>query len=257
MNKDNVISLKQLGEFEDQLTQILRQGAQALIAQAVEAEFAAFLESQADKKLENGHQRIVRHSHLPERCVATGIGSVPVKVPRSRDRQESGDESVKFSSQILPPYVRRSKSIEAALPYLYLKGISSGDFEPVMTALLGKEATGFSADTILRLRKTWQEDMDKWDQRRLESKNYVYMWADGVYLQARLEEEKQCLLVIIGATPEGKKELVGFTDGYRESAQNWRELLLDLKARGLTVAPKLAVGGWRFRFLESVRGDMA
>lgn len=173
MNKDNVICLKQPGEFEDQLTQILRQGAQALIAQAVEAEFATFLEAQADKKLGNGKIRVVRHGHLPERCVATGIGSTPVKVPRSRDRQESGEDSIKFTSQILPPYVRRSKSIEAALPYLYLKGISSGDFEPVMEALLGKGVTGFSADTILRLRKTWQEELDKWDQRRLDGKNQL------------------------------------------------------------------------------------
>lgn len=253
MNKDNVISIKQPGEFADQLTQILQQGAQALIAQAVEAEFATFLEAQADKKLGNGLQRIVRHGHLPERCVATGIGSVPVKVPRSRDRQGADHEdSIKFISQILPPYIRRSKSIEAALPYLYLKGISSGDFEPVMAALLGKEVTGFSADTILRLRKTWQEELDKWDQRRLESKNYVYLWADGVYLQARLEEEKQCLLVIIGATPEGRKELVGFTDGYRESAQSWRELLLDLKARGLAIAPKLAVGDGALGFWKAL-----
>jgi len=252
MNKDNVISLKQPVEFEDQLTQILRQGAQALIVQAVEAEFATFLEAQADKKLDNGKARVVRHGHLPERCVATGLGSTPVKVPRSRDRQVSGEDSIRFISQILPPYVRRSKSIEAALPYLYLKGISSGDFEPVMEALLGKGVTGFSADTILRLRKTWQEELDKWDQRRLESRNYVYIWADGVYLQARLEEEKQCILVIIGATPEGKKELIGFTDGYRESTQSWRELLLDLKARGLAVAPKLATGDGALGFWKAV-----
>lgn len=252
MNKDNVISLKQPREFEDQLTQILRQGAQALIAQAVEAEFATFLEAHTDKKLNNGKARVVRHGHLPQRCVATGIGSVPIKVPRSRDRQGVGEDSVRFISQILPPYVRRSKSIETALPYLYLKGISSGEFEGVMEALLGKGVTGFSADTILRLRRTWQEELDKWDQRRLESKSYVYIWADGVYLQARLEEEKQCILVIIGATPEGKKELVGFTDGYRESAQSWRELLLDLKARGLVIAPKLATGDGALGFWKAL-----
>ena len=232
MNKDNVISLKQPGEFEDQLTQILRQGAQSLITHAVETELAAFLQAQADKKLPDGKARLVRHGHLPERMICTGLGAIPVKVPRSRDRQGAGEDSIKFTSQILPPYVRRTKSIEAALPYLYLKGISSGDFESVMTVLLGKGVTGFSADTILRLKKSWQEDLDKWPQRRLESKNYVYIWADGFYLQARLEDEKQCLLVIIGATPEGKKELIGFTDGYRESSQSWRELLLDLKARG-------------------------
>lgn len=253
MSKDNVICLKQPGEFEDHLTQILKRGAHSLIAQAVEAEFAAFLEAQSDKKLSSGKARIVRHGHLPERMMCTGIGSILVKVPRSRDRQGAHEEdSLKFISQILPPYVRRTKSIESALPYLYLKGISSGDFEPVMTALLGKGITGFSADTVLRLRKTWQEELSQWDQRRLDSKNYVYIWADGVYLQARLEDEKQCLLVIIGATPEGKKELIGFTDGYRESAQSWRELLLDLKVRGLSIAPQLAIGDGALGFWKAV-----
>lgn len=243
MKKNNVIEFALPGEFKDQLTEILRQGAQELIFQAVEAEFSAFLACYREDKLEDGRQRVVRHGHLPERKVMTGIGALPVKVLRSRDRKSSkGEASIRFTSELLPPYVRRSKSIESAIPYLYLKGISSGDFTKVMPVLFGKDAVGFSADTVLRLRQQWKEDLKQWDKRRLDSKNYVYLWADGVYFQAPMEHEKQCMLVIIGATPEGKKELVGFRDGYRESTQSWVELLLDLKARGLSVPPKLAIG---------------
>lgn len=253
MDKDNVIDLVQPGEFRDQLTEILKQGAQALVLQAVEAEFAAFLENHSGKQLEDGRKRIVRHGHLPERRIVTGIGSIPVKVPRSRDRQRhKSEESIRFTSQLLPPYVRKSRSVGMALPYLYLKGISSGDFSDVMSVLLGKNAEGFSADTVLRLRKEWKEDYERWTTRRLESKKYVYLWADGVYLQARLEQEKQCILVIIGATPEGKKELVGFMDGYRESTQSWHELLVDLKARGLSVPALLAIGDGGMGFWKAL-----
>lgn len=243
MKKNNVTELVQPGEFKDQLTEILRQGARNLVLQAVEAEFASFLQSHGHEELEDGRKRIVRHGHLPERKVITGIGAIPVKVPRSRDRKANGNEdTIRFASQLLPPYVRRSKSIEAAIPYLYLKGISSGDFSQVMPVLLGKDAVGFSSDTVLRLRLQWKDELTQWNKRRLGSKNYVYMWADGIYFQARMEDDKQCMLVIIGATPEGKKELIGFLDGYRESTQSWRELLLELKARGLDVPPKLAIG---------------
>jgi transposase-like protein len=253
VKKDNVIELIQPGEFKDHLTEVLRRGAQALVLQAVEAEFSAFLESHSGEKLEDGRKRVVRHGHLPERKVVTGIGAIPIKVPRSRDRKSSqAEDAIRFTSKLLPPYVRRSKSIEMALPYLYLKGISSGDFSDVMPVLLGKDVVGFSADTVLRLRKQWKEELDQWNKRRLESKNYVYVWADGVYLQARLDDDKQCILVIIGATPEGKKELVGFIDGYRESSQSWGELLLDLKARGLSIPPKLAIGDGALGFWNAL-----
>jgi putative transposase len=253
MKKDSVVELVQPGEFKDHLTEILRQGAQALVLQAVEAEFAAFLESHSDQKLDDGRKRVVRHGHLPERKVVTGIGPIPVKVPRARDRKgHQAEEAIRFTSQLLPPYVRRSKNVEMALPYLYLKGISSGDFTEVMPTLLGKDAGGFSADSVLRLRKAWKDELNQWKKRRLESKNYVYMWVDGIYFQARLEYDKQCMLVIIGATPEGKKELVGFIDGYRESAQSWSELLLDLKARGLSIPPKLAVGDGALGFWKAL-----
>jgi transposase-like protein len=253
VKKNNLIELIQPGEFKDHLTEVLRQGAQALVLQAVEAEFASFLENHSDEKLEDGRKRIVRHGHLPERKVVTGIGAVPVKVPRARDRKKDPAEApIRFTSKLLPPYVRRSKSIEMALPYLYLKGLSSGDFSEAMPVLLGKDVAGFSADTVLRLRKQWKEELKQWHKRRLDSKNYVYIWVDGVYLQARLDDEKQCILVVIGATPEGKKELVGFIDGYRESAQSWAELLTDLKARGLNIPPKLAIGDGALGFWNAL-----
>jgi putative transposase len=243
MKQNNVIEFAIPGEFKDQLTEILRQGAQRLIFEAVEAEFSLFLEGHDRERLGDGRQRIVRHGHLPERKVVTGMGAIPVRVPRSRDRKAGKDgENIRFTSQLLPPYIRRSQSIESAIPYLYLKGISSGDFTDVMPVLFGRDVVGFSADTVLRLRQQWKEDLQQWDRRRLDKKHYVYLWADGVYFQAPMEHEKQCMLVIIGATPEGKKELVGFTDGYRESTQSWSELLLDLKSRGLCIPPELAIG---------------
>jgi len=250
VTNDNVTKLVQPGAFEDPLTEILRNGARALLAQAVEAEVAAFLDKHGDLKTEDGLQRIVRHGHLPEREVMTGIGPVGVRQPRVRDRGAPAEatERIRFTSTILPPYARRSKSLDVLLPILYLKGISTGDFAEALVALLGKDAPGLSASTISRLKEAWTDDHNRWKRRDLSARRYVYIWADGIYLQARLEDEKQCILVLIGATPEGRKELIGFTDGARESTQDWRELLLDLKRRGLTVAPKLAVadGGLGF-----------
>jgi hypothetical protein len=209
------------------------------LAQAVEAEVADFLGKHADLKTADGHQRVVRHGHLPEREVMTGIGPVAVRQPRVRDREAAtaDPDRIRFSPSILPPYMRRSKSIETLLPILYLKGISTGDFSEALAALLGKDAAGLSASAIGRLKDGWLDEHTAWQKRDLSAKRYVYIWADGIHLQARLEDEKQCILVLIGATPEGRKELVGFTDGARESAQDWRDLLLDLKRRGLEVPP--------------------
>ena len=252
MPNDNVVQLIQPGTIEDQLTEVLRNGARALLAQAIEAEVSEFLGKHADLKTENGHQRVVRHGHLPEREVMTGIGPVAVRQPRVRDREAvvSDPDRIRFSPSILPPYMRRSKSIETLLPILYLKGISTGDFSEALSCLLGKDASGLSASAIGRLKDGWQDDHAAWHKRDLSAKRYVYVWADGIHLQARLEDEKQCILVIIGATPEGRKELVGFTDGARESAHDWRALLLDLRRRGLDVQPELmiadgALGFWK------------
>jgi len=249
---DNVVRLIQPGAFDDQLTEVLRNGARALLAQAVEAEVSGFLDKNAGLKTEDGRARVVRHGHLPEREVMTGIGPVPVKQPRVRDRGAPADDPgrIRFSPTILPPYMRRSKSIETLLPILYLKGISTGDFSEALAALLGKDASGLSATTIGRLKDGWLDEHAQWQKRDLSARRYVYVWADGIHLEARLEDEKQCILVIIGATPEGRKELVGFTDGARESAYDWRELLLDLKRRGLDTQPELmiadgALGFWK------------
>jgi transposase-like protein len=206
----------------------------------------------ADKLTDDGRQRLVRHGHLPEREIMTGIGPVAVRCPRVRDRVGEGSERIRFSSAILPPYARRSKSLEVLIPILYLKGVSTGDFEEALVALLGKDAGGLSASTIGRLKEAWSDEHVRWSKRDLSAKRYVYFWADGIHVQARLQDEAQCLLVIIGATPEGKKELVGLIDGVRESAQSWRELLLDLKRRGLAMAPELAVADGALGFWQAI-----
>ena len=220
MSDANVVKLLQPGSFADPLTEVLRNGARALLAQAIEAEVAEFLAKHADLKTATGLSRVVRHGHLPEREVMTGIGPVGVRQPRVRDRgvAASDGERIRFTPAILPPYARRSRSLEALIPILYLKGISTGDFEEALAALLGKDAAGLSASTIARLKEVWRDEHEHWRKRDLSAKRYVYVWADGIYLEARLEDAKQCILVIIGATPEGRKELLGFTDGARERA---------------------------------------
>jgi putative transposase len=247
----NVFQLCQPGTFADPLTEVLRNGARALLTQAVEAEVAAWLSSHADKLTDDGRQRLVRHGYLPEREIMTGIGPIAVRCPRVRDRGGEGPERIRFSSAILPPYARRSKSLEVLIPILYLKGVSTGDFEEALLALLGKDAGGLSASTIGRLKEVWSEEHTRC-KRDLSAKRYVYFWVDGIHVQARLEDTAQCLLVIIGATPEGKKELVGLIDGVRESTQSWKELLLDLKRRGLSMGPELAVADGALGFWQAI-----
>ena len=227
MSDSNVIKLAQPEAFSDSLTEILRSGARALLTQAIEAEVAEFLAKHADLKTATGQQRVVRHGHLPEREIMTGIGPVAVRQPRVRDREATEGARIRYSPSIVPRYARRSKSLEVLIPILYLKGISTGDFEEALAALVGKDAPGLSASTIARLKEAWTAEHARWQKRDLSAKRYVYCWADGIHLEARLEEQAQCILVIIGTTPEGRKELVGFTDGIRESSQSWRDLLLD------------------------------
>jgi len=234
------------------LTEVLRNGARTLLVQAVEAEVADFLAKHADLKTAGGRQRVVRHGHLPEREIMTGIGAVAVRQPRVRDREVRDGAPVRFTPSILPPYARRSKSLDVLIPMLYLKGVSTGDFEAALAALLGKDARGLSSSTVARLKDVWAEEHARWKTRELSPRRYVYVWADGIHLQARLEDDAQCILVIIGATPEGKKELIGFTDGLRESAQSWRDLLLDLKRRGLSIAPELAVADGALGFWKAL-----
>ena len=252
MTDNNVIKLAQPGTFTDSLTEILRSGAHALLTQAVEAEVAAFLHRHCDLKTDVGRRRVVRHGHLPEREIMTGIGPIGVRQPRIRDREGAAGERIRFNPTILPPYARRTKSLEVLIPILYLKGISTGDFEEALAALVGKDAPGLSASTIARLKEGWTDEHERWLKRDLSMKRYVYFWADGIHLEARLENQAQCILVIIGATLEGKKELIGFTDGMRESAQSWRDLLLDLKRRGLAAAPELAVADGALGFWKAL-----
>ena len=254
MRKDTVVQLRQPGTFsEDPLTEVLRLGARRLLARAVEMEVTTFVEMHADLTDGAGRRRIVRHGYLPEREIQTGIGPVAVRCPRVRDRGggEMGPR-IRFTSSILPPYLRRAKSIEELLPWLYLKGISTGDFSEALAALLGPEAPGLSASTIVRLKEVWQGEMEHWQRRDLSARRYVYFWADGIYFSPRLDD-KQCILVIIGADELGRKELLAIADGYRESAQSWREVLLDLKRRGLAIAPELASGDGALGFWKALR----
>jgi putative transposase len=213
-------------------------------------EVAMLLAQYADRRASQGRQALVRNGYLPERDVQTGIGAVRVKVPRVRDRSGAG---IRFHSALLPPYIRRSKSLEALLPWLYLKGISTGDFSEALQALLGPDAPRLSPAALSRLKQGWQEELMQWQQRDLLGKQYVYFWVDGVYFQTRLAESRHCILVIIGADATGHKEFVGLWDGYRESEQSWKDLLLDLKSRGLAQAPALAIGDGALGFWKALR----
>lgn len=253
-SSSSVVSLRQPDTIDDPLTAVLRSGARRLLAQAIAAEADAFLASMRGMQLADGRDRVVRHGHGPERQVQTGIGPVAVQRVRLRDRgaDEAGAERIRFTSAILPRWARRTRSLDALLPILYLRGVSMGDFQEALAALLGKDAPNLSPSVIARLRGEWEADFARWQRRDLSARRYVYVWADGVYLQARMEPQAECMLVLIGATPEGKKELLGFQVGMRESAQSWRELLVDLKARGLAIAPELATGDGALGFWKAL-----
>ena len=251
MSKNKNIALKKPEEIsEDPLTELLRIGAKRLIADAVEAELQELLSQYAALKNDQGHLQIVRNGYLPERKIQTGIGPVEVKVPKIRDKSGQG---IKFNSTLLPPYLRKTRSIEEVLPWLYLKGISTGDFQEALQALLGRDATGLSASTISRCKQIWEEEHAIWSRRHLENKRYVYIWADGVYFNVRSDDARQCILVIIGVTEQGQKEFIAIEDGYRESEQSWSELLLRIKAQGLKQSPKLAVGDGALGFWKALK----
>jgi putative transposase len=243
-NDIDIIALRQPESVLDPLTEIARDGARRMLAAALRAEADAFVDQHIHEVLPDGRQRVVRHGYGPERSIQTGIGALDVRRPKVRDRAADvqSEKKIRFSSGILPRWARRSKSLDALLPVLYLRGISTGDFQEALCALLGPDAPNLSPGVISRLTGEWQQVYERWQRRDLSARRYVYIWADGVYLQARMEPQAECILVILGATPEGKKELVGFQVGVRESAQSWRELLVDIKARGLSVPPEIAVG---------------
>ena len=237
---------------KDVLTDILREGAQRLLAQAVEAEVGEWIESHRHLTNAAGHRQVVRNGYLPKRTLTTGIGPVEVEQPRVLDRRAAA-EAEPFTSKILPPYLRKTKSIEELIPWLYLKGISTGDFSEALAALVGPEARGLSASTITRLKSVWEDEFQEWNRRSLEGKRYVYLWADGVHFNIRLEEDRQCIRVLMGATADGRKELIAVVDGYRESEQSWKALLLDVQARGLVVDPQLATGDGALGFWKAIR----
>jgi transposase-like protein len=239
------------GGTADPLTEVIRQGARTLLAQAVEAEVAAWIDDHAHVTDEHGHRQVVRNGYAPPRSIVTGVGPVEVTRPRVHDRRPPEDRQ-QFTSAILPPYLRKAKAVEELIPWLYLKGISTGDFGEALQALLGPGCPGLSASTVVRLKQTWEQDFRGWSGRDLTGKCYVYVWADGVHFNVRLEEDRTCILVLMGATPEGQKELIAVQDGYRESEQSWKSLLLDVKQRGLTVDPQLATGDGALGFWKAL-----
>ena len=231
-------------------------GSPADVGQAIEAEVAEWIDARAHLVDEQGRRQVVRNGLLPKRKITTGVGQVEVQQPRVRDRRPA-EQAEPFTSKILPPYLRKTKSIEELIPWLYLKGVSTGDFSEALKALVGPDCPGLSATTVTRLKSVWEEEFQEWNQRSLEGKQYVYVWADGVHFNIRLEEDRQCILVLMGATADGKKELIAVVDGFRESEQSWKGLLLDVKARGLAIDPKLAIGDGALGFWKALQASVS
>jgi putative transposase len=256
MEDDTVVRLPQPGGSvaDDPLLEVLRSGARRMLQQVIEAEVETFLGAHADLEDQRGRRRVVRNGYAPEREIQTGIGPIAVRRPKLRDRGDgTGGEPIRFTSDVLPPFLRRTKNVEELLPWLYLKGVSTGQFEEALTALLGPDAPGLSASTVRRLVATWQQEHERWQDRDLSTRRYVYLWADGVYFTPRLDHDRQCMLVLIGADAAGKKELLAIEDGYRESTQSWRELLLRLRDdNGLAMPPELAIGDGALGFWKAL-----
>jgi putative transposase len=257
MEEDSVVGLPRRGGTveDDPLLAVLREGARQMLSLAIEVEVAAFLAVHADRVDATGRRRLVRHGHAPKRSIQTGIGPIEVRRPRVRDRGADGEsERIRFTSAVLPAYLRRTRNVEELLPWLYLKGISTGQFEEALAVLLGPDAPGLSAATIRRLVSTWQDEHQRWQGRDLRTKRYLYVWADGVYFAPRLEHERQCVLVLIGADANGKKELLALDDGFRESEQSWHELLVRVRdENGLVIDPELATGDGALGFWKAAR----
>jgi putative transposase len=255
MEEDSVVPLPRPGTSvtDDALLGVLREGAKRMLMQAIEAEVEAFLAAHAGLIDEQGRRRLVRNGRAPERQIQTGIGPLEIRRPKVRDRGAADADPIRFTSAVLPAYLRRTKNVEELLPWLYLKGVSTGQFGEALTALLGPEAPGLSAATVRRLTEAWQEEHVRWQRRDLSARRYVYLWADGVYFTPRLEHERQCMLVLIGADASGRKELLAIEDGWRESAQSWRELLLRLRdENGLVLDPELATGDGALGFWQAL-----
>jgi transposase-like protein len=254
--REAAVPLAAVKEFRSELDQFVRWGAQQMLQAAIEAEVEAFLAEHASKRDDQGRRYVVRNGRLPGRLIMTGAGPLEVSQPRVRDNSPEGADRVQFCSKILPPYLRRSQSINELIPWLYLKGISTGDFGDALQALVGDQASGLSAGTVVRLKEQWSAEYEQWCRRDLRGKRYVYLWVDGIHVNVRLEDDagkRQCILVVMGATVDGTKELVAVADGYRESEQSWYELLLDLKQRGMTSDSLLAIGDGALGFWAALR----
>lgn len=238
------------------LDDLAREGAQRMLQTAIEAEVDGFVMQYVDRVDEKGNRLVVRNGYKPRREITTGAGKLQVAQPRVRDNSPDVDQRVKFSSKILPPYLRRSSSVDELIPWLYLRGISTQDMSEALQPLLGENAKGLSANVVVRLKEVWSEEYESWSRRDLSDKHYVYIWADGIHARIRLESQennKQCMLVLMGATADGRKELIAVNDGYRESEQSWYELLIGLKQRGLELAPEVAIGDGALGFWAAVR----
>lgn len=245
MNENN--NIISIDTPENPLQVLLKKGAQQLLAQAIETELAILLEKYENETI-NGLKRVVRNGYQPERNIQTGLGDIEVKVPKVRDRKNEG---IKFNSSLVPPYLKRTKNIEELIPWLYLRGISTGDMQPALVSLLGDDAKGLSANTVSRLKSSWEEEYKQWSARSLDKRRYVYIWADGIYSKVRMDD-KLCLLVIMGVDDTGRKELLAVVDGVRESEMSWTEVLNQLQSQGLTLPPKLAIGDGALGFWNAI-----
>jgi putative transposase len=237
----------------DPLTELLREGAKKMLQAAINEEVEDYLSQFIDRRDADGKRLVVRNGLAPKRSIQTGLGSIEVQRPRINDRRLDDDGNrIRFNSKVLPPYLRRTKSVEDLIPWLYLKGVSTGDFSEALGCLLGQNAPGLSSTTIVRLKQVWEDDFKDWNRRDLSNKRYAYIWVDGIHFNIRLDEQRQCILVVMGATADGKKELLAVEDGVRESEQSWKEVLLDLKARGLQMDPELAIGDGALGFWKAL-----
>jgi len=251
-----VLAFRQQFDDRSPLDEIIREGARRMLQAAIDAEVDAFIQDHQHRRDQDGRRLVVKNGSLPTREILTGAGSIPVQQGRVRNNSTDRNSRVEFSPNVLPAYLKRTAAIEELIPWLYLKGISTGDFGEALQALVGEKAKGLSANVVVRLKEQWSDEYDEWMKRNLSRKQYVYVWADGIHVKVRLEDDankKQCLLVLMGATTDGKKELIAVLDGYRESEQSWSELLLDLKHRGLETAPKIAIGDGALGFWAALR----
>jgi len=251
-----VVSFRAQFDEKSPLDDLVREGARRMLQSAIDAEVEAFIAQHAQRRDDRGRRLVVKNGVLPEREILTGAGAIPLVQGRVRDNHPDPEQRLTFTPSVLPAYLRKTKAIEELIPWLYLKGVSTGDFAEALQSLVGERAAGLSANVVVRLKEQWCVEYEQWSRRNLAGKAYVYVWADGIHAKVRLEDEgnqKQCLLVLMGATADGKKELIAVLDGYRESEQSWSELLLNLKQRGLTTAPKVAVGDGALGFWAALR----